>query len=47
MAGKTGTAQRLDPVHGGYAEGQYIGSFIGFGPLEDPQYVVLIVVDNP
>lgn len=47
FCGKTGTAQRLDPVHGGYAEGQYIGSFIGFGPLEDPQYVVLIVVDNP
>ncbi|WP_300624240.1 penicillin-binding transpeptidase domain-containing protein [uncultured Megasphaera sp.] len=47
FCGKTGTAQRLDPVHGGYAEGQYIGSFVGFGPLEDPQYVVLIVVDNP
>ena len=47
FCGKTGTAQRLDPVHGGYAEGQYIGSFVGFGPLEDPQFVVLIVVDNP
>lgn len=47
FCGKTGTAQRLDPVHGGYAEGQYIGSFVGFGPLQDPQYVVLIVVDNP
>ncbi len=47
FCGKTGTAQRIDQEHGGYAEGEYIGSFIGFGPLEDPQYVVLIVVDNP
>lgn len=47
FSGKTGTAQRLDPEAGGYSEGQYIASFIGFGPLEDPQYVVLIVVDNP
>lgn len=47
FCGKTGTAQRLDPDNGGYAEGQYIGSFVGFGPAEDPQYVVLIVVDNP
>lgn len=47
FCGKTGTAQRLNAEGTGYAEGQYIGSFIGFGPLEDPQYVVLIVVDNP
>lgn len=47
FCGKTGTAQRLNSEGTGYAEGQYIGSFVGFGPLEDPQYVVLIVVDNP
>lgn len=47
FCGKTGTAQRLNSEGTGYAEGQYIGSFIGFGPLEDPEYVVLIVVDNP
>lgn len=47
FAGKTGTAQRLNAQGTGYAEGQYIASFIGFGPLEDPQYVALIVVDNP
>lgn len=47
FCGKTGTAQRLNKEGTGYAEGQYIGSFVGFGPLEDPQYVVLIVVDNP
>lgn len=47
FCGKTGTAQRLNNEGTGYAEGQYIGSFVGFGPLEDPQFVVLIVVDNP
>ena len=47
FCGKTGTAQRLNSEGTGYAEGQYIGSFVGFGPLEDPEYVVLIVVDNP
>ena len=47
FCGKTGTAQRLNSEGTGYAEGQYIGSFVGFGPYEDPQYIVLIVVDNP
>ncbi len=47
FCGKTGTAQRINHGRAGYAEGQYIASFMGFGPLEDPQYVVLIVVDNP
>lgn len=47
FCGKTGTAQRLNSEGTGYADGQYIGSFVGFGPLEDPEYVVLIVVDNP
>ena len=47
FCGKTGTAQRLNSEGTGYAEGQHIGSFVGFGPLEDPEYVVLIVVDNP
>lgn len=47
FCGKTGTAQRLNSSGTGYAEGQYIGSFIGFGPLEAPRYVVLVVVDNP
>lgn len=47
FCGKTGTAQRLNKEGTGYAMNQHIGSFIGFGPFEDPQYVVLIVVDNP
>lgn len=47
FCGKTGTAQRASQGSVGYVEGMYTASFIGFGPLEDPQYVVLIVVDNP
>ena len=31
FGGKTGTAQKLDTKHGGYLDGQYIASFIGFG----------------
>lgn len=47
FGGKTGTAQKLDTKHGGYLDGQYIVSFIGFGPLEDPKFVVLVVIDDP
>lgn len=47
MAGKTGTAQKLDDVHGGYLEGQYIASFCGFGPTEDPKAICLVVLDTP
>lgn len=47
FCGKTGTAQRTIEGKKGYVDGQYIASFAGFGPAEDPQYVVLIVVDNP
>ena len=47
FAGKTGTAQKLDAEHGGYLEGRYIASFIGIGPVEDPRFVALIVIDDP
>lgn len=47
FGGKTGTAQKLDTKHGGYLDGQYIVSFIGFGPVEDPKFVVLVVIDDP
>lgn len=45
VAGKTGTAQKVDPK-GGYAEGKYVVSFVGFMPAEDPQFVCLIMVDD-
>ena len=45
LAGKTGTAQKV--VDGTYSESEYVGSFIGFAPAEDPRLLVSMVVDNP
>lgn len=47
MAGKTGTAQKIDAVNGGYLKNQYIASFCGFGPTEDPRAICLVVLDTP
>jgi len=47
MAGKTGTAQKLNDEGGGYYDGRYIASFIGFGPVENPRAVCLVVLDDP
>lgn len=44
MAGKTGTAQKIDAVNGGYLKNQYIASFCGFGPTEDPRAICLVVL---
>ena len=46
VAGKTGTAQVVDPETGTYGE-EYIASFIGFAPVSDPKYVALVAVDDP
>lgn len=47
IAGKTGTAEKLREGGGGYYAGRYIASFVGFAPVEDPQIVVLVVLDDP
>ena len=47
FAGKTGTAEKLDAEHGGYLNGRYIASFIGYGPVEDAHFVALVVIDDP
>src|SRR3990172_8794151 len=47
VAGKTGTAQKADLAHGGYAAGKRVGSFVGFVPADDPRLVVLVLVDEP
>ena len=44
MAGKTGTAQAIGV--GGYS-GSTIASFVGFGPVEDPRFIILIKIDEP
>ena len=46
VGGKTGTAQKVGP-NGGYMENNYIVSFIGFAPADDPEIVVYLAVDNP
>lgn len=45
VAGKTGTAQKPSPK-GGYARGEYIVSFVGFMPAEDPAFVCLVTIDD-
>lgn len=45
IAGKTGTAQKVGPG-GVYIPGEYILSFIGFAPLEDPQVLLYVAVDG-
>ena len=46
MAGKTGTAEKLSK-EGGYAKRRHVVSFCGFTPIEDPQFTILVVLDNP
>lgn len=46
VAGKTGTAQKILPG-GGYSTTEYIASFAGFAPADDPRIAVLVVVDSP
>ncbi len=47
VAGKTGTAQKADPVHGGYAAKKRVASFVGFVPAGDPRLVALVLIDEP
>ncbi len=46
IGGKTGTAQIPSP-RGGYLEGQYVHNFLGYGPIEDPKFVMLVKFDSP
>src|SRR5690625_5466602 len=46
VGGKTGTAQKVGP-DGRYMKNNYIVSFIGFAPADDPQIVVYVAVDHP
>src|SRR5271168_1813836 len=46
-AGKTGTAQKIDPATGRYSARDYIASFVGFAPVNSPAVTVLVVLDSP
>jgi cell division protein FtsI (penicillin-binding protein 3) len=45
-AGKTGTAQKVDPATGAYSKTKYVGSFGGFAPVNNPQIVVAVILDS-
>lgn len=47
VAGKTGTAQVSLPGKRGYEPNNNIGSFVGFAPVEDPKFVILVRVNHP
>ncbi|HKN81882.1 MAG TPA: penicillin-binding transpeptidase domain-containing protein, partial [Pyrinomonadaceae bacterium] len=46
-AGKTGTAQKIDPKTRAYSRTKYVGSFVGFAPVSNPQIVIIVVIDEP
>jgi cell division protein FtsI (penicillin-binding protein 3) len=46
-AGKTGTAQKIDPKTKTYSKTKFIGSFVGFAPVENPAVVIIVVIDEP
>ncbi|HEY8910011.1 MAG TPA: penicillin-binding transpeptidase domain-containing protein [Desulfosporosinus sp.] len=47
VAGKSGTAQKIDPSTKGYSASSFISSFEAFAPVENPKIAVLVVVDSP
>src|SRR6202046_2655973 len=46
-AGKSGTAQEIDPATGRYSPNKYIASFVGFAPVNEPAVTILVVLDSP
>ncbi len=47
IAGKTGTAEKIDPKTGKYMHGHFHSSFIGMAPAEHPAFVCLVMLDEP
>jgi cell division protein FtsI (penicillin-binding protein 3) len=45
-AGKTGTAQKVDPATGTYSHTKYVGSFAGFAPINNPAVTVVVILDS-
>jgi cell division protein FtsI (penicillin-binding protein 3) len=47
LAGKTGTANKIDPATGQYSKTAFVASFMGFAPASDPKLVCAVIVDEP
>jgi len=47
LAGKTGTAEKVDAETGTYSKSRYVASFVGFAPARSPRLLVSIMVDEP
>jgi cell division protein FtsI (penicillin-binding protein 3) len=46
-AGKTGTAQKIDPKTKSYSKTKHVASFVGFAPVGNPAAVIIVVIDEP
>jgi cell division protein FtsI (penicillin-binding protein 3) len=46
-AGKTGTAQKIDPKTRAYSSTKFVASFVGFAPVSNPQVAIIVVIDEP
>jgi cell division protein FtsI (penicillin-binding protein 3) len=47
LAGKTGTASKIDPRTGEYSKSAYVASFVGFAPAQDPRLLCAVIIDEP
>jgi cell division protein FtsI/penicillin-binding protein 2 len=47
LAGKTGTANKVNPLTGEYSKSAYVASFMGFAPAADPKLLCAVIIDEP
>lgn len=47
LAGKTGTASKIDPSTGEYSKSAYVASFVGFAPASNPKLLCAVIIDEP